>query len=82
MQAERSDNTIESNEDQSGPAEIEELSSSSTTVVKRWWFVRWFRRDPDEKVVPRADLSDGTSFYFDEKLGKWVNKNATVCLRD
>ncbi|SCU84846.1 LADA_0D04170g1_1 [Lachancea dasiensis] len=40
------------------------------------WF-GWLRKDPNEKKAVKAKLGHQNTFYYDEKLQRWVNKNAT-----
>ncbi|EDO16875.1 hypothetical protein Kpol_1024p29 [Vanderwaltozyma polyspora DSM 70294] len=40
------------------------------------WF-KWLKKDPNEKKPIKAKLGHKTTFYYDENLKRWVNKNAT-----
>ncbi|SCV03053.1 LAME_0H07338g1_1 [Lachancea meyersii CBS 8951] len=40
------------------------------------WF-GWLRKDPNEKKPVKAKLGHQNTFYYDDKLQRWVNKNAT-----
>jgi hypothetical protein len=33
--------------------------------------------EKDEKKAVKANLGETSSFYFDEKEGRWVNKNVS-----
>lgn len=43
---------------------------------KSGWF-GWLKKDTGEKKAIKAKLGHENTFYFDEKLKRWVNKNAT-----
>lgn len=40
------------------------------------WF-NWLRKDNNGPKVYKAHLGESNSFYYDEKLKRWVNKNAS-----
>lgn len=40
------------------------------------WF-SWLKKDPNEKKPVKAKLGHKTTFYYDEKLKRWVNKDAS-----
>ncbi|SCU91857.1 LAMI_0E07624g1_1 [Lachancea mirantina] len=40
------------------------------------WF-GWLKKDSNEKKPVKAKLGHQNTFYYDEKLKRWVNKNAT-----
>ncbi|SCU87989.1 LAFA_0E10044g1_1 [Lachancea sp. 'fantastica'] len=40
------------------------------------WF-GWLRKDANEKKPVKAKLGHQNTFYYDDKLQRWVNKNAT-----
>ncbi|KXL42702.1 hypothetical protein M433DRAFT_82059 [Acidomyces richmondensis BFW] len=42
------------------------------------WFGGWFKKDPSAELGKpiRAKLGEENSFYYDEKLKKWVNRKA------
>ena len=37
----------------------------------------WFKKDPNEKKPIKAKLGHKNNFYYDEKLKRWINKDAT-----
>ncbi|CEP61891.1 COPII coat assembly protein SEC16 LALA0_S04e03026g [Lachancea lanzarotensis] len=41
------------------------------------WF-GWLRKDANEKKPVKAKLGHQNTFYYDDKLQRWVNKNATA----
>ncbi|CCF58237.1 hypothetical protein KAFR_0E00830 [Kazachstania africana CBS 2517] len=43
---------------------------------KPGWF-GWLKKETNEKKPVKAKLGNQNSFYYDEKLRRWVNKNAT-----
>lgn len=43
---------------------------------KPGWF-GWLKKDPNEKKAVKAKLGHQNNFYYDEKLKRWVNKDAT-----
>lgn len=51
---------------------------------KGWGFLSMFSRSPatvndkDEKKAVKANLGEQSSFYYDEKEGRWVNKNVSI----
>ena len=49
---------------------------SNTSVQKGGWF-SWLKKDPNEKKVVKAKLGHQNNFYYDEKLKRWINKDAT-----
>lgn len=40
------------------------------------WF-SWLKKDPNEKKPIKAKLGHKSTFYYDEKLKRWVNKDAS-----
>lgn len=40
------------------------------------WF-GWLKKDTNEKKAVKAKLGNQNSFYYDEQLKRWVNKNAS-----
>lgn len=40
------------------------------------WF-SWLKKDPNEKKPIKAKLGHKSTFYYDEKLKRWVNKTAS-----
>lgn len=65
--------TIATKKDTETKKKVEKNNSGSQ---KAGWF-SWLKKDPNEKKVVKAKLGHQNNFYYDEKLKRWVNKNAT-----
>ncbi|KAK5779746.1 COPII coat assembly protein SEC16 PWA37_000956 [Arxiozyma heterogenica] len=65
--------TIATKKDTETKKKVEKNNSGSQ---KAGWF-SWLKKDPNEKKVVKAKLGYQNNFYYDEKLKRWVNKNAT-----
>lgn len=57
----------------------EEAEKKSKTLHKKksGWF-GWMHKDEDAPKAIKAKLGEENHFYFDEKLNRWINKDAPV----
>ncbi|KAG0674270.1 vesicle coat component [Kluyveromyces marxianus] len=93
IKKEMSDNRIKENQKQQQQQqqqkdidEVEPLSDEEDTKkaddkkkqhqASSGW-LGWFKKDPNEKKPIKAKLGHKNNFYYDEKLKRWINKDAT-----
>ncbi|ODQ68172.1 hypothetical protein NADFUDRAFT_81212 [Nadsonia fulvescens var. elongata DSM 6958] len=55
-----------------------EAEKKKADEEKKGWFGGWFHKKGDQQNVVKAKLGEESSFYYDEKLKRWVNKNASA----
>ena len=63
-------------EDADKKKEDEEKKKKSDGKDTPGWF-GWLKANPNEKKPIKAKLGQKNQFYYDEKLKRWVNKNAS-----
>ncbi|CCH59289.1 hypothetical protein TBLA_0B04530 [Henningerozyma blattae CBS 6284] len=55
---------------------VQNSNNSANKADANGWF-GWLKKDPNEKKVIKAKLGHKSNFYYDEKLKRWISKDAT-----
>ncbi|AGO14057.1 AaceriAGR202Wp [[Ashbya] aceris (nom. inval.)] len=74
-ESERKRQEKEKEEERKREAAEKEKRKAEGSSSSRWF--GWLKKDTNEKKPIKAKLGQKNNFYYDEKLKRWVNKDAT-----